>query len=156
MRTATLIVRQQRHIHGLLQTMHESPSTREEGLLDAVDAVTAMLLLEDVVLRSGLVDPGQVARHQDAHTRARLALFRIATAAVHSAAFCSHLLELDHLFGERVGDLARAVERTIPSDRQADIDREFDMLHLALTTSRNPSRIANAASRCSEALRACA
>ena len=113
MKATTLLLFQHRRIQTLVDAAAKSRDARDEHTLALTDAVTAHLATEEAVLypvveREMALD---MSLHRAAHVRARLALFRLATAS--SEGFAEDLAHLDRVMREHAlssSALVRALE----------------------------------------------
>src|SRR5271169_2989953 len=101
----------------------------DETIIALLDAAMAQLALEAAALRAlegyGDVD---VREHQEAHGRARLALFRVATSPLDSSAVDRAIADLRDAFGERPRVLAGALTRHLDAQELRQLDEEMKAL----------------------------
>jgi len=113
MTAGTTISRHHETLLDLLEPARARP--RDDRIIALLDTAMAQLALEATALRA-LAEHVEVdlREHQEAHGRARLALFRVATSPSDSSAVDHAMQELRDAFGERpralVGALARHLD----------------------------------------------
>jgi hypothetical protein len=113
MKATTLLLSQHRRIQALVEAAAKCIERREEHTFALVEAVAAQIATEEdilypVVERELALD---VSVHREAHVRARLAMFRLATAS--KDAFEHDLYHLDRILRDHVlaeSALVRALE----------------------------------------------
>jgi hypothetical protein len=119
-----------RHHRTLLELLQPARITRHDDRLIAVlDAAMAQLAVESAALRA-LAEHAEVdtQEHFDAHGRARLALFRMATSPSDSTAIAHALDELRAAFVERPRSLAGALVQHLDAEALARLGEEMESL----------------------------
>jgi hypothetical protein len=119
-----------RHHRKLLEVLEPARITRHDDRLIAVlDAAMAQLAVEGAALRA-LADYAEVdtREHFDAHGRARLALFRMATAPSDSTTMAHALDELRAAFVERPRLLAGTLVEHLDAQALARLGEEMESL----------------------------
>ena len=119
-----------RHHRALLELLQPARVTRhDDRLLAVLDAAMAQLAVEAAALRA-LADHGVVDTrvHLDAHGRARLALFRMATAPSDSTTMAHALDELRDAFVERPRSLTGALLEHLDAGALARLGEEMESL----------------------------
>jgi hypothetical protein len=118
-----------RHHRTLLDLLAPArPTTRQDDRIVALlDAAMAELALEAAALRALSNHAGVDTReHLDAHGRARLALFRMATSPSDSAAIARALDDLRDAFAERPRVLAEALDAHLDAPTLARLGEEME------------------------------
>jgi hypothetical protein len=119
-----------RHHKALLEVLQPSRVVRQdERLLAVLDAAMAQLAVESVALRA-LAECVEVdtREHLDAHGRARLALFRMATSPSDAATLEDALEELRSAFVERPRSLAGTLVEHLDAPTLARLAEEMESL----------------------------
>jgi hypothetical protein len=119
-----------RHHKTLLELLQPARITRQdERLLAVLDAAMAELAVEAAALRA-LADYVEVdtRSHFDAHGRARLALFRMATSPSDSATVARALDDLREAFVDRPRSLAGALVQHLDAQALARLGEEMESL----------------------------
>jgi hypothetical protein len=99
MKATTLLLAQHHRIQKLVDRAALDARARDERTAELLEAVVTYLSTEETVLCPTLERELELdlREHRAAHVRARLALFRVATAPTHSEGFISHLSWLDRV-----------------------------------------------------------
>jgi hypothetical protein len=128
MTAAAKIARHQRTLLDLLEP-RRATARQDERLVAVLDAAMIQLAVEAAALRA-LAEVGRVdtSVHADAHGRARIALFRMATSPSDSAAVARALDELREAFGERPRSLASALVEHLDAQALQRLGEEMDAL----------------------------
>ncbi len=117
-----------RHHGELVELLGRARATarRDDALLALLDAAMAQLAVEGAALRA-LAERGfaETREHLDAHGRARLALFRMATSPSDSGAIATALEELRDAFADRPRALVDALAANLDSQELARLAEEM-------------------------------
>jgi hypothetical protein len=120
-----------RHHRILLELLDAGPmkARPDERLIAVLDAAMAQLAVEAAALRA-LAELTQVDTrvHFDAHGRARLALFRMATSPSDSCAVAQALVDLRDAFDDRPRSLAGALVEHLDAQTLERLGEEMDAL----------------------------
>lgn len=120
-----------RHHRTLLELLEASPvaARPDERLVAVLDAAMVQLAVEAAALRA-LAEVARVdtREHFDAHGRARLALFRMATSPSDSAEVARALDDLRDAFCERPRSLADALVAHLDARTLERLGEEMDAL----------------------------
>jgi hypothetical protein len=118
-----------RHHRLLLDLLTPTRTTarQDERIVALLDAAMAQLAVETAAVRA-LSDHGGIdtREHLDAHGRARLALFRMATSPSDSAAISRALDDLRDAFSERPRVLAEALTAHLDASALARLGEEME------------------------------
>lgn len=118
-----------RHHRALLDLLTPARATarHDERIVALLDAAMAELAVEAAALRA-LSDHGGIDTrpHLDAHGRARLALFRMATSPSDSAAIARAMDDLRDAFAERPRALADALATHLDAPALARLGEEME------------------------------
>jgi hypothetical protein len=121
--------------------------TKDDALFDIIPAVSAQLALEEAAVRALCVYRNiDCYEHVMAHARARLSMFRLATAPRDSAVFRQALTDLADVFDERPYALVRVLTATLEEDDRNVLSEELALLESGFdrppTQSRDPAPLA--------------
>jgi hypothetical protein len=127
MTATSTIARHHRTLLELLQPAHVM--RQDDRLIAVLDAAMAQLAVEGAALRALAEHAGvDTQEHFDAHGRARLALFRMATSPSDSTTIAHALDELRAAFVERPHSLAGALVEHLDAQTLAELGEEMESL----------------------------
>ncbi len=101
MQVTSLLLERRHRIQQLVSDIARDKQRGDERLADLIDAVSALIVLEQAALLLLLPSDREAQQHRAAHERARAVLFRIVGSSCGSAARDLSLQELAEIFGSR-------------------------------------------------------
>jgi hypothetical protein len=129
---------------------------RDDSFFDIIPAVSAQLALEEAAIRALCAYTSiDCYEHVMAHARARLSMFRLATARRDSTAFRQAISDLAEIFDERPYALLHALAANLTEEEEAAVVEEMKAIECALDSPAGARREpTSSVQRCEPAPRA--